>query len=149
MAKSTAEDTNGVGPERLNLGMIGAGNSATRHLANLEFLGGNRIAGICDLDKGLVEQKAAAYGAKAYDRWEQMLDENADLDGLFICTPPILRRPIIAAAVARKIPFLCEKPPAQTLDEAQAIVSLLKGTNLIHSVGFNQRYAPSVDRCLE
>ena len=135
--------------KRLNLGMIGAGNIATRHLANLEFLGGNRIAGICDVDQGLAEQKAAANGAKVYERWEQMLDENAGLDGLFICTPPILRRSIIEAAVARKLPFLCEKPPAQSLDEAQAIVSLLKGTDLIHSVGFNQRYAPSVDRCLE
>ena len=149
MAGSMAKDGNEWGPERLNLGIVGAGNIATRHLANLEFLGGNRIAGICDVDMRLAGRKAAAYGAGAYDQWRHMLDDNEDLDGVFICTPPTLRRPIIEEAVARKLPFLCEKPPAQSLDEARAIVSLLRGANLIHSVGFNQRYAPSVDHCLE
>ena len=36
--------------DNLAVGMIGAGNIATRHLANLDFLDGNRIAGICDLE---------------------------------------------------------------------------------------------------
>ena len=39
--------------ERLiNIAVIGAGNIATRHLENLVFLGGNRIAAICDLNEG-------------------------------------------------------------------------------------------------
>ena len=35
----------------INIAVIGAGNIATRHLENLAFLGGNRIAAICDLDE--------------------------------------------------------------------------------------------------
>lgn len=147
--KATSAETNEANPKRLNLGMIGAGNIATRHLANLEFLGGNRICGICDVDLDLAGRKASAAGAKAYGRWQDMFDERDDLDGIFICTPPILRRPIIEAAVERRLPFFCEKPPAQDLEEAAAITNLLKGADLIHSVGFNQRYAPSVARCRE
>ena len=47
------------------------------------------------------------------------------------------------------VPFLCEKPPAQSLEEAREIVRILKECELVHSVGFNQRYSPSVDRCVE
>ena len=35
----------------INIAVIGAGNIATRHMENLAFLGGNRIAAICDLDE--------------------------------------------------------------------------------------------------
>lgn len=133
----------------INIAVIGAGNIATRHLENLVFLGGNRIAAICDLDKDLARAKAATYGAQAYTDWEKIFEEVEDLGAILICTPPILRKPIIQAAVQHNVPFLCEKPPAQSLQEAREIVALLRNTGLIHSVGFNQRYAPSVDRCLE
>lgn len=133
----------------INIAVIGAGNIATRHLENLVFLGGNRIAAICDLDKDLARAKAATYGAQAYTDWEKIFEEVEDLGAILICTPPVLRKPIIQAAVQHNVPFLCEKPPAQSLREAREIVALLQDTDLIHSVGFNQRYAPSVDRCLE
>ena len=136
--------------ERLiNIAVIGAGNIAKRHLENLAFLGGNRIAAICDLDENLARAKAATYGAQAYTDWEKVFEEVEDLGAILICTPPILRKPVIQAAVQHNVPFLCEKPPAQSLREAREIVALLQNTRLIHSVGFNQRYAPSVDRCLE
>ena len=133
----------------VNVAVIGAGNIATRHLENLKFLGGNRIAALCDLDGDLVRSKAAAYGAQAYTDWEKAVEDVEEPGGILICTPPVLRKPVIQAAVERNLPFLCEKPPAQSLEEAREIVALLQGTNLVHSVGFNQRYAPSVDRCLE
>ena len=133
----------------LNIAVIGAGNIATRHLENLQFLGGNHVAAICDLEGDLVRSKAAAYGAQAYTDWEKVFEEVQDLGAVLICTPPVLRKPVIQAAVERHVPFLCEKPPARSLDEAREIVALLQGTNLVHCVGFNQRYAPSVDRCLE
>ena len=93
--------------------------------------------------------KAATYGAQAYTDWEKIFEEVEDLGAILICTPPVLRKPVIQAAVQYNVPFLCEKPPAQSLQEAREIVALLRNTGLIHSVGFNQRYAPSVDRCLE
>ena len=133
----------------INIAVIGAGNIATRHLENLAFLGGNRVTAICDLNENLARSQAAAYGAQAYTDWGKIFEEVEDLGAILICTPPVLRKPVIQAAVQYNVPFLCEKPPAQSLQEAREIVALLQNTNLIHSVGFNQRYAPSVDRCLE
>ena len=40
---------------------------------------------------------------------------------------------IIQACVDREIPFLCEKPPAQSLDEAREIVRILKGSSFTAS----------------
>ncbi len=133
----------------INIAVIGAGNIATRHLENLAFLGGNRVAAICDLNENLARSQAATYGAQAYTDWGKIFEEVEDLGAILICTPPVLRKPVIQAAVQYNVPFLCEKPPAQSLQEAREIVALLQNTRLTHSVGFNQRYAPSVDRCLE
>ena len=58
----------------INIAVIGAGNIATRHLENLVFLGGNRIAAICDLDENLARAKAATYGAQAYTDWEKIFE---------------------------------------------------------------------------
>ena len=112
----------------INIAIIGAGNIATRHLENLAFLGDNRIAAICDLDENLARAKAATYGAQAYTDWEKVFEEVEDLGAILICTPPILRKPVIQAAVQHNVPFLCEKPPAQSLREAREIVALLQNT---------------------
>ncbi len=53
----------------INIAVIGAGNIATRHLENIAFLGGNRIAAICDLDENLAHAKADTYRAQAYADW--------------------------------------------------------------------------------
>ena len=135
--------------DRLNVAVIGAGNIAVRHLENLRFLGGNRVVAICDIDEALLGSRCHRYGARGYRDWKALFAEEGSLDVVFICTPPGLRKPIIEVCVDRGIAFLCEKPPAQTLKEAREIARLLSDRKLVHSVGFNQRYAPSVDRCKE
>ena len=63
----------------LVLGMIGAGNIATRHLANLEFLGRNRIVGLCDLDLDKAKELSGRCGAKPYTNFEEMFDREPEL----------------------------------------------------------------------
>ena len=96
-----------------------------------------------------MRSRCEQFGGRGYLDWNELFAGEEQLDAVFICTPPNLRKPIIETCVERGVPFLCEKPPAQTLDEACEIVRLLNDRKLVHSVGFNQRYAPSVDRCKE
>ena len=131
------------------LGIIGAGNIATRHLANLQFVGGNRVLAVADSRVDAAKEKAEPVGANAYADWEQMFEKERALDGVLLCTPPTVRETVFEAAASRKIAVFCEKPPAKDLDEARAITHIVRDSGIISSVGFNWRYAPSVDRCRE
>jgi len=129
----------------LQVGVIGAGNIATRHLANLDFLDGNRVAGICDLEVDRAEELANQYGANAYSGFEDLIEQESDLDAVVICTPPTVRRSIFELAAERGIAVYCEKPPADTVEEAQDIAQLVEEREMTCSVGFHMRYSPAVD----
>jgi len=130
--------------ELVRIGLIGAGNIAVRHVANLKFLGGNEIAAICDKDISRAKQLANGTGAKVYDDFAEMT-KREDLDAVMLLTPPSLRKPVFELAAEKNIAVFCEKPPARTLDEAKEIADIADRADLLTSVGFNCRYAPSVD----
>ena len=133
----------------LVLGIVGAGNIATRHLANLAFLSRNRVVGVCDLDLDRAEALSGQYGAKPYADFEEMFIREPGLDAVVICTPPTVRRSIFELAIERGIGVYCEKPPADTLEEAKYIARIVDESGIICSVGFHMRYSPAVDRFRE
>ena len=98
----------------LQVGITGAGNIATRHLANLAFLGGNRVVGICDLDLDRAGELADQYGATPYGNFEAMFMRES-LDAVVICTPPMVRVPCVLhwpkglGTGGRKVDGLVEK----------------------------------------
>ena len=138
-----------VSSDSVALGIIGAGNIATRHLANLDFIGGNRVVAVADNRVEAAKRMAGPVGADAYAAWEEMFEKETGLDGVLLCAPPALRKAVFEAAASRKIALFCEKPPAKDLNEAREITRIVRESGMICSVGFNCRYAPSVDRCKE
>jgi len=133
--------------ERIRLGIIGAGDITMRHMANLEFLGGNDVAAIADTRLEAARERAAPVSANAYADWKEMLKQESDIDAVLLCTPPVLRKEVFAAAADAGIAVFCEKPPAQNLAEAKEIADIVHQSGMVCSVGFNCRYAASVDEC--
>ncbi|MEZ4736081.1 MAG: Gfo/Idh/MocA family oxidoreductase [Caldilineaceae bacterium] len=60
----------------LAVALIGAGNIATRHLANLQFLGDNRVAAICDIDHNRATALAGPCGANVHTDWQTRSPRN-------------------------------------------------------------------------
>ena len=133
----------------LSLAIIGAGNIATRHLANLEFLGCNRVAAICDIDLAMAEKMAAGVGAKVYGDFTEMFERESELDAVLLCTPPSLRKRVFQLAAHHGVAVFCEKPPSDTLAEANEIARLVDESGMICSVDFHMRYSPAVDRFVQ
>jgi len=134
--------------KEVSVAIIGAGNIATRHLANLDFLGGNRIAAVCDRDIERAEAMAKRVGATAYGDAVEMFEKD-QFDAVLLCAPPSLRKRVFELAADRGVAVFCEKPPAKDLAEAREITAIVEKTGLTVSVGFNCRYAPSVDHIRE
>jgi myo-inositol 2-dehydrogenase / D-chiro-inositol 1-dehydrogenase len=129
----------------MRVGLVGAGAIALRHL---EVLGPTRdvdVAAICDLDLLRAREVAAAHGAEAYESWETML-EGAQLDALFVCTPPLAHAAPVVSALERDLAVYVEKPLARNQEDGLAIVAAWERSSAVCAVGYQWRSLDVVDR---
>lgn len=132
----------------LNVGFVGVGGIAQRHIKNLTDLGGTRLTAFCDVVAERAEQAARAHGAAAYTDTERMLQAE-QLDAVFICTPPFVRDEPITVAAAKGIAVFCEKPPAFAAAQGQRGLAALRAAGVISNVGFMYRWLEAVSRAKE
>ena len=124
---------------KLRYGMVGGGEGA--------FIGGVHrtaaaIAGNWDLVAGAfsaapdkARRSAAAIGvARGYDSWQQMLAGEAELppdrriQAVSIVTPNHLHAPVAIAAMEAGFDVICDKPLADTLENARAVADVVART---------------------
>ena len=133
----------------LALAIIGAGSIGTRHLSNLEFIGGNRVVAVCDADDAQATKLASRAGARTYPSVDAMFDAERGLDAVLICVPPGIRRQVFERAAERNVAVFCEKPPADSLEHAHAVAGIVRDSGILCMAGFNMRYLPPVQRLRE
>lgn len=112
---------------KIRVAVIGAGGIAGAHLRAYASLAERcEIVGIADIDESAARAKAEEHGGQVFADGVALLDQ-LQPDAVSICTPPKYRIPYVEAAAERGIAVLCEKPPARTLAETQAIVDAMRG----------------------
>ncbi len=126
----------------IRVAVIGAGGIAAAHLRAYAAQAARcEIAGIADVVEAAAQEKAAQYGGQAFDDSERMLDA-LQPDAVSICTPPKFHLPAVKAAAARGIAVLCEKPPARSLQETEAIVAAAEKYDTLLQFAFCHRFHP-------
>jgi predicted dehydrogenase len=133
----------------LNVAMIGYGFMGRAH--SNAFRQANsffdtpfdlRLKVICGRNEENTRRMAAEWGwQETATQWESVV-ARPDIDVIDICTPNYLHAPIaMAAAEAGKI-ILCEKPLANTVEEAEQMTHAARARNTL--VWFNYRRVPAV-----
>lgn len=131
----------------LRIAVIGAGMFGRRHVDTLSNEPLCTPVAIAD-----PTPEAAAFaaerGLRCFADHEAMLDAVRP-DGVIIAAPNALHAPIGLACAARKVPMLVEKPIAESVAAAQALVdaAALTGTPIL--VGHHRRYNPIIERARE
>jgi predicted dehydrogenase len=99
---------------------------------------------ICGRNELEVKKAAHNYGWEEHaTSWEEVVARK-DIDVIDICTPGDSHMPVaIAAAEAKKV-VLCEKPLANTLAQAEAMLDAVQTNGVIHMLCHNYRRAPAV-----
>jgi predicted dehydrogenase len=129
---------------KIRVAVIGAGGIGSTHLRAYAACGEQcEIVGLADIDIQNAQKKAAEYGCQAFQDYEQMLDETRP-QAISICTPPNLHLPIVQSIAARNLSVLCEKPPARTVAETEAIVQAMASSKGILQFAFCHRFHQSV-----
>jgi D-apiose dehydrogenase len=104
--------------------IIGCGYIAPRQLAAWKQIRGCEIVAVCDLDAGRAERCASEFGIPSvYTDYRQLLEQE-QLHFVDIATRPASHLALAAAAAARGLHVLCQKPLANMLAEARQIVAV-------------------------
>ena len=129
---------------KVRVAVIGAGGIGSAHLqAYADWPDLCEIVGIADLHLPSAEEKSQQFGAKAFASYEHMLDETRP-DAVSICTPPNAHLLVAQAAAERNLSVLCEKPPARTVTETEALIRAMAQSNGILQFAFCHRFHQTV-----
>lgn len=137
--------------QQLRLAVIGAGRwSRLMHLPMLQKLRALEnvtFAAICDLNA-----QAAADYAQELGCAESFNDLNAMLgavkpDGVAVLVPPAVAAHVLEQVIARRVPFITEKPPAPNAATQRKLIQVAAG--LPHVVAYNRRHCAYVAQARE
>jgi predicted dehydrogenase len=99
---------------------------------------------ICGRNEEAVKRAADQFGWQEHSTsWEEVVSRK-DIDIIDICTPGDSHMPIAIGAAENKKVVFCEKPLANTIEEAERMLDAVRANNCINMVCHNYRRAPAV-----
>src|SRR6188768_915440 len=124
----------------LKVGVFGVGHLGKFHLNNWKEIPGCELVGFYDPDEKNAEEVIAKYGLKRFTDPGELLTE---IDAADIVAPTDHHFSLCEAAIRKGKHVFVEKPLAQTMDEAHALVKLVRESNVKLQVGHVERFNPA------
>ncbi|MGH2550158.1 MAG: Gfo/Idh/MocA family protein, partial [Thermomicrobiales bacterium] len=103
-----------------------------------------RMVAICGRDEAAVSSAATQLGWEGYETDYHKLIARDDIQLVDVSTPGDSHYQVVLAAIAAGKHVLCEKPLANTLDQAREMYVAAKNAGVINMVNFNYRRVPAV-----
>lgn len=99
---------------------------------------------ICGRNEAAVSAAAASLGWESVETDYHQLVNRSDIGLVDVSTPGYLHKDVVIAALEAGKHVLCEKPLANTLDEAAEMLAAARKAGTIAMVNFNYRRVPAV-----
>lgn len=131
----------------LRVGVIGTGAMGQHHVRIYSEMDNVELVGISDVDENRVRGLAGLYGTSPFTDYSELLAQN--LDAVSIVVPTMLHRQVTLNALASGTNVLIEKPVADTIENANDVISAAKDAGLILMVGHIERFNPAVTKMKE
>ncbi|WP_292468279.1 UDP-N-acetylglucosamine 3-dehydrogenase [Methanolobus sp.] len=131
----------------LRIGVIGAGAMGKNHIRIYSEMPDVELVGIADIDKELVEGLAQQYHTNAFTDYNELLARG--LDAVSIVVPTKMHRQVAITAIEAGAHVLVEKPIADTVVNAEAIIKAANDNNRFVMVGHIERFNPAVIKLKE
>jgi predicted dehydrogenase len=124
----------------LKVGVFGVGHLGKFHLNNWKEIPGVEITGFYDPDDKNSNEVTEKYKIKRFDEPDKLLSV---IDAVDVVAPTDHHFTLCEAAIKKGKHVFVEKPLAQTMDEAHALVKLVKESNVKLQVGHVERFNPA------
>lgn len=130
-------------------GLIGCGFFSGNHLNGWNMVPGAQITALCDRDAAKLRETGQSFGIEAIyaDAADMMAREN--LDFVDIVTTAPTHRPLVEMAAAQGLHMVCQKPFAETLGDARAMVNAAKAAGRTLMVHENFRWQLAIRAVIE
>ena len=129
--------------KRLNVGLIGLGRLGRVYARDLAGrIPETRLVAVADTLGNLAKEIAEEFDVpKSYTDPLALIDDR-NVEAIVIVTPTHVHREHVVAAASRKKPTFCEKPPALSLAECQAMSDAVDKAGSFFQMGFMRRFDP-------
>ncbi|MDO3409796.1 Gfo/Idh/MocA family oxidoreductase [Saccharibacillus sp. CPCC 101409] len=131
----------------IKLAVIGLGNMGRSMIHRLvpRYVDRVELVALCDSSEESLrrESEAAGGGAKLYTDYRTLLAET-DADLVYIAVPPSMHFDAAKRAFERGMHVFCEKPLANSLEEAEALLELARNSDRLNVVHFSFPLEPAV-----
>ena len=124
----------------LKVGVFGVGHLGKFHLNNWKEIGGVEIVGFYDPDDSNSNEVSEKYKLRRFDEAARLLDQ---IDAADVVAPTDHHFTLCENAIKKGKHVFVEKPLAQTMDEAHALVKLVQESNVKCQVGHVERFNPA------
>ena len=121
----------------LKAAVIGAGAFGRHHASKYRHLDGVALAAIADPSAEVRKTSLVNHGVPAVADWRDLLGV---VDLVSVCTPAVTHAEIVRAFLNAGAHVLVEKPIATSVEEADALIALARSTNLVLTVGHQERF---------
>lgn len=134
--------------KKINIGVIGAGVVAERIIKASIIHPRAKIKGIYDVNLDKSKNLAEKYGLESVGSYFDLLNDD-EIDIIYLAVPPKYHHPIAMDILKTDKHFLCEKPLANSTEEAREMYELAKSKNIVHGMNFPTVYLKAYEKMEE
>jgi predicted dehydrogenase len=124
----------------LKLGVFGVGHLGKFHLNNWKEIAGVELVGFYDPDDVAAQEVSEKFQLPRFLDAERLMDA---CDAIDVVAPTNFHFALCETAIKKGKHVFVEKPLANTMDEARALVKLVKESNVKMQVGHVERFNPA------
>lgn len=126
--------------KKVRVGVVGLGVMGVRLLEKMAVHPGMTVQAVCDTSTERVEATLARLdGARGFTQWQELVAD-ADLDLIYVAVPPKFHHSIVLGALEAGKHVLCEKPLANSLEEAREMRDQAMAAGVAHAMNFPTYY---------
>lgn len=129
----------------MNIGIIGAGVVAERIINAAKAHPRAKIKGIHDINIERLKEIKDKYGIESVKSYIELLDDE-DIDIIYLAVPPKYHYPIALDIFNSGKHFICEKPLANSTEEAKTMYELSEKMNIITAINFPTMYTKAFEK---
>lgn len=126
----------------IRFGLIGTGRIGQVHAVNIAASADTSLTWVADPFVAGATGVADRFGGRATDSADELL-ASGEVDAVIVASPTPTHVDLIAAALDRGIPVLCEKPIDLDLARVDALRPRVAASGVPVALGFNRRFDPA------
>ena len=127
--------------DKLSVGIIGCGWAGVQHARAYSSLHDVQLLAVADTDKGKARSLAGKWGASFWYRDYHKILGDPEVDAVSVCLPHYLHSEVSVEAADAGKHTLCEKPMANNLDEADAMIKAAEKAGVTLMIAENVRFS--------